>query len=135
MYKEFTDTSNGVIFLLTLAFFCVSLYNLGNVTEKRSKIDYSNSSVSLLTNVQLPALFHRNTSWVPKSGLVACPLVYPGSPPTVVNVTFAGQCMSTMNTAWRGLSVINSLLCFGKNANHTGELKREAPFFFQCLNY
>ena len=105
---EFTNTANGVIFLLTLAFFSVSLYNLGSVTEKRSKIDYSNSSVSLLTNVQLPAVFHRNTSLVPKSGLVACPLVCPGSPPTAFNVTlFAGQCMLTMNTAWTEESIGN----------------------------
>ena len=100
MYVEFTDTSNGVIFLLTLAFFGVSLYNPGSVTEKRSKLDYSNSSVSLLTNLQLPALFHRNTSWVPKSGLVACPLVCPGSPPTAVNVTFSGKCVANQNAGF-----------------------------------
>ena len=50
---DFTDTSNGVVLFLTLAFFSVPLYSLGSVTEKRLQIDYSNSSVSLVTNIQV----------------------------------------------------------------------------------
>ena len=53
----------------------VPLYNLGSVTEKRSQIGYSNSSFSLVTDVQLPALFHRNTSWVSKSCVVAMSII------------------------------------------------------------
>ena len=77
MYMDFTDTSNGAVFFLTLAFFGVPLYNLESVTEKRSQIDYSNSSVSLVTNVQLPALFHRNASWVSKFSVVAMSISMP----------------------------------------------------------